>query len=219
MARRSHSHTTDQKRRLVASSLRGRAVRLACRDSKWSRRRFRFFGSARESGETCDLRGFSSFVQFDSRSRRRCGNVGTRVLCGFPSSEGGQNRCGRGCIIPPSERHFHGAAPGLSATLAGICCLGGRRSQNNCLSESRVECTFLQILAQSRFFTRRLPWLTVFLTCLICPPACRNVGVGFRRLVNSEQLGLTRTRYYWAVSNFHERTEASHAYEPRRTLG
>src|ERR1035437_5522818 len=110
MARRSHSHTTDQKRRLVASSLRGRAVRLASRDSKWSRRRF-------------------------------------------------------------------------------------------------------------RFFTRRLPWLTVFLTCLICPPACRNVGVVFRRLVNSEQLGLTRTRYYWAVSNFHERTEASHAYEPRRTLG
>src|ERR1019366_2746655 len=69
------------------------------------------FGSARESGETCDLRGFSSFVQFDSRSRRRCGNVGTRVLCGFPSSEGGQNRWGRRSIIPPSERHFHSEAP------------------------------------------------------------------------------------------------------------
>ena len=64
-------------------------------------------GSARESGETRDLRGFSSFVRFDSRSRRRCGNVETRVLCGFPSSEGEQNRCGRRSIIPPSERHFH----------------------------------------------------------------------------------------------------------------
>src|ERR1039458_1716465 len=52
-----------------------------------------------------------------------------------------------------------------------------------------------------------------------CRHACRNLGAGFRRLVNSEQLGLTRIRYYSAVSNFHERAEASHAYEPRRTLG
>ena len=69
------------------------------------------FGSGRESVKTFDLRGFSSCVQFDSRSRRRCGNVETRVLCGFPSSEGGQNRCGRRSIIPPSERHFHSEAP------------------------------------------------------------------------------------------------------------
>jgi len=41
-----------------------------------------------------DWRRFRSLSQFDSRSRRRCGNVETRVLCGFPSSEGGQNRCG-----------------------------------------------------------------------------------------------------------------------------
>jgi hypothetical protein len=68
-------------------------------------------GSGRESVETFDLRGFSSCVQFDSRSRRRCGNVETRVLCGFPSSEGGQNRCGRRSIISPSERHFHSEAP------------------------------------------------------------------------------------------------------------
>jgi hypothetical protein len=59
----------------------------------------------------CDLRGFSSFVQYDSRSRRRCGNVETRVLCGFPSSEGEQNRCGRRPMIPPSERHFHSESP------------------------------------------------------------------------------------------------------------
>jgi hypothetical protein len=58
-----------------------------------------------------DWRGFSSLSQFDSRSRRRCGNVETRVLCGFPSSEGGQNRCGRGSIILPLERHFHSEAP------------------------------------------------------------------------------------------------------------
>src|SRR5437879_3058169 len=68
-------------------------------------------GSARESVEMYDWRGFSSLSHFDSRRRRRCGNVETRVLCGFPSSEGGQNRCGRGSIIPPSERHFHSDAP------------------------------------------------------------------------------------------------------------
>jgi hypothetical protein len=68
-------------------------------------------GSGRESVETFGLRGFISCVQFDSSSRRRCGNVETRVLCGFPSSEGGQNRCGRRSIIPPSERHFHSEAP------------------------------------------------------------------------------------------------------------
>jgi hypothetical protein len=65
-------------------------------------------GSARESVEMYDWRRFSSLSQFDSR--RRCGNVKTRVLCGFPSSEGGPNRCGRGSIIPPSERHFHSEA-------------------------------------------------------------------------------------------------------------
>ena len=69
-----------------------------------------FFGSARESVEMYDWRGFSSLSQFDSRSRRRCGNVETRVLCGFPSSEGRQNRCSRDSIIPPSERHFHSEA-------------------------------------------------------------------------------------------------------------
>src|ERR1017187_6140937 len=31
-----------------------------------------------------------------------------------------------------------------------MCCLGGRRSENMRLPESRVECTFLQILVQSQ---------------------------------------------------------------------
>jgi hypothetical protein len=57
-----------------------------------------------------DWRRLSSLSHFDSRSRR-CGNVETRVLCGFPSSEGEQHRCGRGFIIPPSKRHFPSEAP------------------------------------------------------------------------------------------------------------
>src|ERR1035437_2265708 len=70
------------------------------------------YGSGRESVETFDLRGFSSCVQFDSSSRRGCGNVETRVCWGYPSSEGGRTRGGRRrSIIPPSELHFHSEAP------------------------------------------------------------------------------------------------------------
>jgi hypothetical protein len=82
-----------------------------------------FYGSGRESVKTFDLRGFSSCVQFDRRSRRRCGNGGTRVLCWFPSSEGGQNRCGRRSVIPPSAP-FPQRGPDFLAILARTCCLG-----------------------------------------------------------------------------------------------
>src|SRR5579863_1294774 len=51
-----------------------------------------------------------------------CGNVETRVLCGFPSSEGGQNRCGRRSIIPPFGAPFPQRGSGLSAILARFCC-------------------------------------------------------------------------------------------------
>jgi hypothetical protein len=96
------------------------------------------------------------FVRFDSCSHRRGGNVETRVLCGFPSSEGEQKSFGGPSIIPPSERHFPQRGPSLSAILARMCRLGGRRSGNRCVSETRVECTLLQILAQSRNLEVRL---------------------------------------------------------------
>jgi hypothetical protein len=112
-------------------------------------------GSARESVELCDWRGLAA----GSRSRRRCGNVETRVLCGFPSSEGGWNRCGRGSIIPPSEVGEEPPSPRLRSVISTARptfyrpfvenVLFGRPTQR-CLSESRVECTVLQILAQSR---------------------------------------------------------------------
>jgi hypothetical protein len=87
-----------------------------------------------------------------SRSHRRCGNVETRVLCGFPSSEGTSRTVS---VDRPSSRPrapFPQRGPSLSAILARMCRLGGRRSGNRCISETHVECTFLQILAQSRFF-------------------------------------------------------------------
>jgi hypothetical protein len=107
-----------------------------------------FTGSAQESGITCDWRGFGSFVRFGSHSRRRCGNVGTRVLCGFPSSEGRQNRWGKRSIIPPSERHFYSEAPFIRRS-GGNLVFGRPAERNSCLSQTRVECTFFQILAQS----------------------------------------------------------------------
>ena len=44
-------------------------------------------GSAQESVSPCDFGGFCSFGKLVRRRSRCCGNVGTRVLCGFPSSE------------------------------------------------------------------------------------------------------------------------------------
>src|SRR5580704_7645054 len=45
-------------------------------------------GSAQESVSPCDFGGFCSLGKLVRRRSRCCGNVGTRVLCGFPSSEG-----------------------------------------------------------------------------------------------------------------------------------
>ena len=48
----------------------------------------KLLGSAQESVSPCDFGGFCSFGKLVRRRSRCCGNVGTRVLCGFPSSEG-----------------------------------------------------------------------------------------------------------------------------------
>jgi hypothetical protein len=109
-----------------------------------------FFGSARESVEMYDWRGFSSLSRFDSGSRRRCGNVESRVLCGFPSSEGGRNRCGRKAPSSRPRSVISTARPrfiGHSVENAPF----GRPERKWRLSESRLECTILQILAPSRY--------------------------------------------------------------------
>jgi hypothetical protein len=75
------------------------------------------------------------FVRFGSRSRRRCGNVGTRVLCGFPSSEGRQNLWDKRSIIPPSERHFHSEAPFIGRA-GGNLVFGRSAVRNSSLSKT-----------------------------------------------------------------------------------
>jgi len=57
-----------------------------------------------------DWRGGAVCPNFDSRSRRRCGNVETRVLCGFQAPRAGRTVVAECCIIPPPERHFHSEA-------------------------------------------------------------------------------------------------------------
>jgi hypothetical protein len=103
-----------------------------------------------------DWRGFSSLPRFDSRSRRRCGNVESRVLCGFPSSEGGRNRCGR--KAPPSRPRsvISTARPRFIGHSVENAPFGRPAERKWRLSESRVECTILQILAQSHKIVPRL---------------------------------------------------------------
>ncbi len=56
------------------------------------------------------LLGFSNVIRPSRRSSRCCGNVETRVLCGFPSSEGGT-----GTLRLESHHYALGAAfPQLS---------------------------------------------------------------------------------------------------------
>ena len=62
--------------------------------------------------------GFLDFWHLSGSSSRRCGNVESRVLCGFPSSEGGNENAFTKLTLPPSERHFHSEAPGSAASLS-----------------------------------------------------------------------------------------------------
>jgi len=43
----------------------------------------------------------------DRSSSRPCGNVETRVVCGFPSSEGAARKADPNSALAPSERHSH----------------------------------------------------------------------------------------------------------------
>src|SRR5262249_27851368 len=64
-----------------------------------------FYGSVQESGKPRVFRGFWTFVKLAHPSSSRCGNVETRVLCGFPSSGGpGMNL----------SAEYHQSAPGAS---------------------------------------------------------------------------------------------------------
>jgi hypothetical protein len=105
-------------------------------------------GSAQESVKPPEFGGFGSFVKFGPRSRRRCGNVKTRVLCGFSNSEGGAQTLQSESPLPPSEvistakpstfRHF-GETVSLGQQFRGKC---GP-------SKSRLKCESRLIVAQS----------------------------------------------------------------------
>jgi hypothetical protein len=64
-----------------------------------------FWGSVQESGKPRVFRGFWTFVKLAHPSSSRCGNVETRVLCGFPSS---------GAPGMNLSAEYHQSAPGAS---------------------------------------------------------------------------------------------------------
>ena len=64
--------------------------------------------------KTSHLTWYLAFNAFARRRRRRCGNVGTRVLCGFPSFEGDMLFTDQRTHFAPSKRHFH-SGPSLLA--------------------------------------------------------------------------------------------------------
>ena len=74
-------------------------------------------GSEQESVKLCVFRDFLEFAKLDRRRRRRCGNVETRVLWGFPSSVSGagirlgkEDRPARGASFPQRTSIFRGLA-------------------------------------------------------------------------------------------------------------
>src|SRR5215469_2543532 len=79
--------------------------------------RVRTNGSEQESVKLCVFRDFLEFAKLDCRRRRRCGNVETRVLWGFPSSVSGagirlgkEDRPARGASFPQRTSIFRGLA-------------------------------------------------------------------------------------------------------------
>src|ERR1019366_10571107 len=89
-----------------------------------------------------------------ARRRRRCGNVGTRVWCGFPSSVGratifGQDSANRShrASFPQRTRN--------SAHFGAIVVVGGTTRPKCAFPETRAERTLLQILVQSPIFRTR----------------------------------------------------------------
>jgi hypothetical protein len=101
--------------------------------------------------KSCDLRGFSSLFDLTAAVTVAVGMWKPVSFAGFQAPRRAEPF--RWTVHHPDlGAPFPRRGPSLSAILARMCRLGGRRSGNRCVSETRVECTFLQILAQSPFF-------------------------------------------------------------------
>jgi hypothetical protein len=79
----------------------------------------------------------SLFLAF-IKQQPRCGNVESRVLCGFPSSEGGNENAFTKLTLPPSERHFHSEAPGSAASLSDFA-FRQHSPPEMCIEETRLK--------------------------------------------------------------------------------
>jgi hypothetical protein len=92
-----------------------------------------------------------------ARRRLRCGNVGTRVWCGFPSSVGratifGQDSAIRSHRAPFPQRTRNSAHFGANVVVRSC-------TRPKCaFPETRAERTFLQIVVQSPFSAQLRTW-------------------------------------------------------------
>jgi hypothetical protein len=112
--------------------------------------RLSFLGSAQESGITCDWRGFGSLSDLAAAVAVVVGMWEPASFAGFQAPRAGETAGSKRSIIPPSERHFH--SEGLFIGRSGGNLQFGRPAErNSCFSQTRVECTFIQILVQRPF--------------------------------------------------------------------
>jgi hypothetical protein len=81
-----------------------------------------------ESVRAPDFSGLG-VVAVSSPPPSRCGNVGTRVWCWFPSSVGGATIFGQDSAIGPTERHFHSEL-GILPILVRMLSLAAAQGQN-----------------------------------------------------------------------------------------
>ena len=72
-----------------------------------------FFGSVQESEEARDFSGFIFIAERDPAAVVAVENVGTRVVCGFPSAGDKGRKLPFGVARDPPARHFHSESRGF----------------------------------------------------------------------------------------------------------
>ena len=104
-------------------------------------------GSAQESGKSCDLRGFSSLFDLTAAVAVAVGMWKPVSLAGFQAPRASRTVSAE---LPSSRPRsvISTARPQFIGHSGQNVSFGRPASGNKCLSETRVECTFLQILAQ-----------------------------------------------------------------------
>ena len=100
--------------------------------------------------KTSHLTWYLAFNAFARRRRRRCGNVGTRVLCGFPSFEGDMLFTDQRTHFAPSKRHFH-SGPSLLACFVRFSIVNCLKNRLPLLQKPASNDVFYTFLRRARY--------------------------------------------------------------------